>query len=148
MQLFLHLVLFYLQPVLNFFLIIKRGNKKVSINRTVTLSFEGKNYPIIINMENLDRIEESGVNLIQLAAQCAKGDIRYSKVAKLISTLLSLAGCEKATQENVFQAMFDSDDDSVDIEEVTKMVSDIISVVFVPSKKKLHQDNPKMTAKA
>lgn len=109
----------------------------MSINRTITLTYDGKNYPIIINMENIDRIEEAGVNLIQLAAQCATNDIRYSKVAKLIATLLSLAGCEDATQENVFQAMFDNEDNSVDINDVTALVSDIISVVFVPSKKKL-----------
>lgn len=112
-----------------------------AINKTITLTWEGKDYPLIINMYHIDRIEESGINLLSLANDCAMRDLKLSKATKLITVLLQLAGVEELAdipiveaQEKVWEAM--CSDGQASIADILILVSEILKVVFFRSKKK------------
>ncbi len=77
------------------------------INKVITLTWRGEEYDVVMSMLLVDRIENK-INLMQLADQCARGDVRYSHVANLLSIILNHAGA-KTTQEKVFNGMFGGD---------------------------------------
>lgn len=106
----------------------------MSVNKTITLTWEGKEYPLIINMFHIDRIEESGVNLLSMTNDCATGQLKLSKATLLIAILLKLAGAEDVSQEKVWDSMCSNGE--VSIADVLILVSEILKVVFFRSKKK------------
>lgn len=112
----------------------------MSINKTITLTWEGKDYPLIINMYHIDRIEESGINLLGMANDCATRDLKLSKATRLITVLLQLAGAKglegsiEDAQEKVWEAM--CSDGQASIADILILVGEILKVVFFRSKKK------------
>ena len=63
----------------------------MAINKTVTLTWDGKEYPILMTMRNIDRIEED-INLMRFTQQCMSGDMRMSHACKFISIVLGFGG--------------------------------------------------------
>ena len=112
----------------------------MNINKTITLTWEGKDYPLIITMRHIDHIEASGINLLSMVRDCASGELKMSSATKLIAVLLHVAGAEglngtiEDAQEKVWAAMCENGD--VSISQVIDVVSEILSVVFFRSKKK------------
>lgn len=106
----------------------------MSVNKTITLTWEGKEYPLIINMFHIDRLEESGINLLSMTNDCAMGRLKLSNATKMIALLLQFAGAEDVTQESVWEAM--CSEGEVSIADVLILISEILKVVFFRSKKK------------
>ena len=106
----------------------------MSVNKTITLTWEGKEYPLIINMFHIDRLEESGINLLSMTNDCATGQLKLSKATKMIAILLQLAGAKDVTHEGVWEAMCSEGD--ISMADVLILVSEILKVVFFRSKKK------------
>ncbi len=104
-----------------------------SINKTVTLNWNGEEYSLLITMRHIDLIEEE-LNLMKMVQRCSNGDLRFSHAAKLISTILTVAGAKGVTQEDVFAAMFQSGTE-VDPADIVDMVSNILDAMFPRSKK-------------
>ena len=103
----------------------------MAINKTITVVYAGKEHKLKMTMEVIDRIEER-LNLIQMANRLAKGDLRYSHAAKLMSVLLAEAGCE-VTQEQVYTAMFERGDTNPAA--VMNVTAAVLAAVFPEPKK-------------
>ena len=102
-----------------------------SINKTVSLYWAEKEYPVQINMRLIDKIEED-MNLIKFVGHVQAGDIRYSRVAILFGHLLRSAGCD-VTSEQVFEGMFSG---SIDQVELNNLIVDVLNVIFPDTGKK------------
>src|SRR5690554_4725267 len=83
-------------------------------------------YPVLIDMALIDRIEDD-LNLMQMVVQLQKGDVKFTRVAKLIAILLNAGGC-KVTQEQVFQAMFGAG--NVTHEQVRYLLDEVFTAIF------------------
>lgn len=117
----------------------------MSINKTITLSWDGIDTPIIITMAVIDRLEED-LNLIKIANSANSGDIKYSQIAKLISCLFKVAG-RNISQEDVWMGMFAGDNSRETLAQAVAMVGAIMEVIF-PMPKKPKQDSQLKTSKA
>ncbi len=121
----------------------------MNINKTITLTWEGEDYPLIINMRHIDHIEASGINLLSMVRDTASGELKMSSGTKLIAVLLQIAGALDGSiedaQEKVWAAMCEGGE--VSIAQVIDVVSEILSVVFFRSKKKSTQKKPKKPKK-
>lgn len=106
----------------------------MSVNRTITLSWKGEEYPLTITMRHIDIIEEE-VNLMKMVRRSASGDVRFSHAANLVSILLRIAGAKDATQEAVYSGMFGSEENSLQPAHVAMMVGEILDAIFYNSKK-------------
>lgn len=104
----------------------------MAINKKVSLNWKGEDYDILITMAVIDRIDDK-VNIVQLVNQYHTGDIRLTKVARLIECLLVEAGAEVEEGE-VFHALFGSGD--IDMTAVNPMMTAIFSAIFPEPKKK------------
>ena len=107
----------------------------------ITLSWEGKPYKVLVTMEVVDRIEDD-LNLYKLVTQTATGDIRFSKIAKLISLLLIEGGC-KVTQQDVWEGMFAQG--GITATDLAPLMGEIFEAVYPTPKKK--EGTPKLKAK-
>lgn len=110
----------------------------MNINSEINLTWEGKEYKLLVTMAHIDEIEKD-INLLHMTQQCAAMDLRLSHVAKLISIILNQAGA-KTTQEQVYTGMFNGAETSV--VDVIDMLHDILSVLFFESKKKSEPMKP------
>ena len=99
----------------------------------LNLSWKGKEYPLIVTMDTIDRLEDK-INLTLMVQRCSEGDIRFSHASKMIALLLSEAGAD-VTQEEVYDGLFNGG--SVTASEVGILMGDIFSVIFPQPKKKL-----------
>lgn len=105
----------------------------MGVNKTLTLSWEGKEYPLIITMRIIDYIESRDINLLQMFNQFGGGDVRFSHVAKLISILLNSAGAE-VSQEKVWEGMFGDGD--LQAADCILLLREIFAAIFPDTKKK------------
>ena len=104
----------------------------MSINKTLTLSWEGVDFDVNITMRLIDKIEED-INLMKMVERMSSGDVRFSHAAKLVSHLLHSAGCT-ATQEDVFQGMFGDSD--IQPNDLLELLWKIFAIIFPEPKKK------------
>lgn len=105
----------------------------MAINKTLELSWEGKDYPLIVTMRIIDYIESQDINLMKMFDQFNRGDVRFSHVAKLIAILLNAAGAE-VTQEKVWEGMFS--DGELQAADCIPLLREIFAVTFPDAKKK------------
>lgn len=110
----------------------------MAINKTITLTWEGEEYPIIMTMRNIDRIEED-INLMKFTQQCMAGDIRMSHACKFISIVLGFGGCY-VTQEEVYEKVYGDAD--VTIHDVNPIIMEILDACF-PQVDQKKTDPPK-----
>lgn len=126
----------------------------MNINKTITLTWEGKEYSLLITMRHIDHIEANGINLLAMVRDCASGELKMGQSAKLIAILLQIAGAASLVSESlvidgkalemsvsleeaqtkVWAAM--CADGEASIAEVITVVSEILGVFFFRSKKK------------
>lgn len=113
----------------------------MSINKTLALKWGDKSYDIKITMGLIDRVEES-LNAVMMLNQAINGDVRFSKVARLVSILLNSVG-EKVTAEEVWEAMFS--DGSTTSNQACQFAIEALSAMFPdpPKKKPETQGSPK-----
>ena len=104
----------------------------MSMRKKLALSWQGDSFPLLVDMECIDRVDEQMSVGIVLSRQLS-GDIRFSHVAKFISIILNEAGAS-TTQENVYEHMFS--DGGVTMAETTTMLTYILSAFFPEPKKK------------
>lgn len=121
----------------------------MNINKTITLGWEGEDYPLIITMRHTDHVEANGINLLAMVRDCAIGDLKISQATKLIAILLQSAGALNGSveddQEKVWDAMCENGE--VGVPEIILLTSEILSVFFFRSKKKSTQKKPKKPKK-
>ena len=98
----------------------------------ISLTWEGKQYQCIVTMDVIDRLEDD-LNLYKLVVQAANGDMRFSKISKLIAALLNEGGCD-VTTEQVWEGMFGAGDVSAD--DLIPMMETIFKAVYPQPKKK------------
>lgn len=98
----------------------------MAINKTVTLTWDGEEYPILMTMRNIDRIEED-INLMKFTQQCMSGDMRMSHACKFISIVLGFGNCI-VSQEEVYEKVFGEED--VTIGDVTPIIMQILDACF------------------
>jgi len=106
----------------------------MAINDTLPLSWEGEDYELIVTMKIVDKIEEH-VNLMKMVGMMSQDipDIRFSQAAKVISILLTAAGCP-VSQEDVWNGMFG--DGELTTEDAVIIMWKIIPCIFPEPKKK------------
>lgn len=114
----------------------------MAIRKTIKLNWKGDQYQTLITMDMIDRLEDH-INLARMAGECATGDIRFSKVAFLMTLLLNEAGA-KVNREEVFQSMFGGGD--VSVHDVTDLLGQIFAAIFPEPKKKVESPKPKRKA--
>lgn len=104
----------------------------MSINKTITLKWGEKTHTVKVTMGLIDRVEEE-LNAVMMLNQALKGDVRFSKVAKLVSIMLNEAG-EECTQEQVWEAMFSSG--ATTSNQACQFAIETLSAMFPEPKKK------------
>ena len=104
----------------------------MSMRKKLALNWQGESFPLLVDMECIDRVDEQMSVGIVLSRQLS-GDIRFSHVAKFISIILNEAGAS-TTQENVYEHMFSNG--GVTMVETTTMLTYILSAFFPEPKKK------------
>ena len=73
--------------------------------REATLKWGGKEYKLTVTMETIDKVESSGINILQTAVDLDSGLIpKLSQLSKLYHVLLLCAGC-KVSVEEVYESM-------------------------------------------
>ena len=107
----------------------------MGLRKKLALNWKGKEYPLLVTMEVIDRVEDE-LNIGQLLLRHASGDVRYSHVAKMLSLLLNEAGA-KTNQEEVYVGMFDGE--GIAVAEVNALVDKVFSTFFPEQKKKEKQ---------
>lgn len=76
----------------------------MALRAKVELSWHGVEYPLLVTMEVIDRVDDK-VNIGKLLSRHLVDDVRYSHSAKFFSLMLNEAGA-KTTQEEVYFEMF------------------------------------------
>jgi hypothetical protein len=104
----------------------------MGLRKKLDLSWKGKEYPLLVTMEVVDRVEDH-INTSLLSVQLSKGDIRYSKLAKFVALMLNEAGAD-ATQEEVYCEAFSNG--SAGVVEIQETVGAMLSAFFPEQKKK------------
>jgi len=104
----------------------------MSINKSIKLGWDGKEYVIKINMEIIDAIEEE-IDLVKLLKSVANGRPKYGQIAKLFTVLLNAAGAEVET-DNVFHALFGAGE--LEADAMTLALTEILGAIFPNPKKK------------
>ena len=104
----------------------------MAMRKKLELTWLGKEYSLLVNMEVIDRVEDKISAGVILSRQLT-GDIRFSHVAKFVSILLNEAGAS-TTQEEVYEHMFS--DGNVTMQETTALLTYILSAFFPETKKK------------
>lgn len=104
----------------------------MSINKTITLKWGENTYPIKVTMGLIDRVDEQ-LNAVLMLHQAINGDVRFSKVAKLVAIMLSEAG-QETTQEEVWEAMFSSG--ATTSNQACQFAIETLSAMFPEPKKK------------
>ena len=105
----------------------------MAINKTLELSWDGEDYPLIITMKMIDYIESQDINLMKMFDQFNRGDVRFSHVAKLIAILLNAAGA-KVSQSEVWEGMFSDGD--LQAADCVPLMQQIFTSIFPDVKKK------------
>lgn len=95
------------------------------IRKELEIEFKGESYKAVIDMAVIDRLEDS-VNLIRIAEQVGRQDIRFSKVAQIMAIILQSAGC-KCSVDEVYQELFSSETTQ---QQVGYLLGDILSCIF------------------
>lgn len=95
------------------------------IRREIEIEFKGETYKAVIDMAVIDRLEDS-VNLIRIAEQVGRQDIRFSKVAQIMAIILQSAGCKTSTEE-VYRELFN---DGATQQQVGLLLGEILSCIF------------------
>jgi hypothetical protein len=73
--------------------------------RESKLKWKGEDYTLIVTMMTIDKVESSGINILETAMELDSGKIpKLTTLARLYQALLSCAGC-KATVEQVYESM-------------------------------------------
>lgn len=116
----------------------------MSINRTITLKWGDRTYDVRVTMGLIDRVEED-LNAVGMLNQAIKGDIRLSKVAKLVSIMLKSVG-EEVTQEQVWEAMFS--DGSTTSAQACQFAIEALSAMFPDPPKKKPQTKPRSQSRS
>lgn len=117
----------------------------MAINKQVSLKWKNETHNILITMEVIDRLDDA-VNLVTIVKQYEDGDVRFTKVAKLIRALLNEAGVETDDGE-VFHALFGSGD--IKHSDLAPMMTAIFSAIFPePKKKATSTKSKKLTGRA
>ena len=104
----------------------------MAINKTIKIKWEDKAYSTLVDMRLIDRIEES-VNLYNLVVQMQSGDVRYSRVAQVVTTILNHSGCGVDGLE-VWDSMFGGGD--LSLADVELLTLEIFGAIFPDSSKK------------
>jgi len=105
----------------------------MAVNKTLTMSWKGVEYHVLVTMRLIDQIEED-INLVKMMARAAKDDIRYSHASHLVSMLLQSAGCP-TSQEEVWEGLSDGEG-RMDVVTVANLLWEIFAIVFPEPKKK------------
>ncbi len=122
----------------------------MNINKTITLTFEGKDYPITITMRHTDYVEANGVNTLLMMTDCQLGTLKISQANKLFALLLKMAGAAPDDslddlREKVWAEMCAKGE--VSVAETIIMTSEILKIFFLRSKKKSTKTNKKKRKK-
>lgn len=80
-----------------------------AIFKEIDLGWKGERYTIQPNMRMVQAIEQD-VSIAGLVHRISKGDLPLSHVAFVLSFLLRSGGARDATQESVYQALYDNED--------------------------------------
>ena len=116
----------------------------MAIRKSIKLNWSGTDYKIIITMGVIDKIDDE-INLVTLVSQYESGDIRLTKVARLIAILLNEGGADVEV-DDVFHALFGSGD--FEQSQVGDMLTGIFSAIFPePKKKPITRSTKKKTKK-
>ena len=65
----------------------------MSLRKKVTLSWKGVNYPLLVTMEVIDRVDDE-VNIGRLLVRELDNDARQSHQAKFLALMLNEAGAD------------------------------------------------------
>jgi hypothetical protein len=101
----------------------------MSLRKKLELNWQGEEYSLLVTMEVIDRIDDK-VNVGKLLYSEAVDDVRITKKAKLIATVLSEAGAE-VSQEDVYNELM-----AVDSAEVNALYSSVLWAMIPEQKKK------------
>lgn len=104
----------------------------MGLRTKVELSWQGVDYPLLVTMEVVDRVDEK-VNIGKLLSRYLVNDIRHSHSAKFLSLMLNEAGA-KTTQEQIHLEMFS--EDGVSLTDVQAFNELLLSACFHDSSKK------------
>ena len=104
----------------------------MALRTKVELSWQGVEYPLLVTMEVIDRVDEK-INLGKLLSRHLDDDVRHSHSAKFLALMLNEAGA-KATQDDVFDEMFDSE--GISLMDVRSFNEILLAAIFSNSKKK------------
>lgn len=116
----------------------------MSLRTKLELNWQGKEYPLLVTMEVIDRVEDK-ISAAALLAQMSTGDVRLSHVAKFLALVLSEAGAN-VTQEQVYIGMFEDGEHT--IQSAQEMVGLVASAFFPQAKKKEGKKPTKAKARA
>lgn len=82
-------------------------------NDSVKLKWEGKEYDCPVTMDLVKRMERSGFNILQAAAELDRGGIPpVSMVAELYAFLLIEGGCTSVTDEDIYTSIMKDMEDA------------------------------------
>ncbi len=115
----------------------------MAMRKKLELNWQGVDYPLLVTMEVIDRVEDK-ISVGNILARQLTGDVRFSHDAKFIAIVLNEAGAS-ATQESVYEYMFS--EGAVSMEETKKLLGFILSAFFPESKKKDSLAKKKSNAK-
>lgn len=103
----------------------------MSIRKEIELTWRSQKYSVIITMGVIDKIEDQ-LNLVLMMQQASRGDVRFSKVARLFTILLK-AGGANVTVEEVYKDMFS---EKTDLDDLTGILSTVFGAIFPDEPKK------------
>lgn len=106
----------------------------MAINKTIKMTWNGKDYNVLINMRVIDYIENH-INLLKMVNLAQTSDLRLSHAANLIAILLNTQGAD-VTQEEVYEGIWGSADDENGPAQVIDLVKQILLAIFPEPKKK------------
>ena len=96
--------------------------------RESKLKWKGEDYTLVITMMTIDKVESSGINILETAMELDSGKIpKLSTLTKLYHVLLSCAGCN-ATIEQVYESM--ASDSLIGDYEIMKAAKSAILLFF------------------
>tara|TARA_R110000787_G_scaffold286258_2_gene403883 strand:- start:458 stop:796 length:339 start_codon:yes stop_codon:yes gene_type:complete len=108
----------------------------MGLRTKVELSWRGVEYPLLVTMEVIDRVDDK-LNIGKLLTRYLANDVRHSHSAKFLSLMLNEAGA-KTTQEEVHMEMFSSE--GVTLSDVKEFNELLLGACFHDSKKKEAQE--------
>ena len=116
----------------------------MAINKRIAITWQDKEYNILMTMRLVEEIEDSGLNLARIINDCQTGNVKFTMVSRLISFLLNSQGAE-TTSEEVFSGMFDGE--GIEPSVAIDLLTAILGTIFPEPKKKPSISNTKPKAK-